>query len=78
MATNKKPWYAPRNPVVRSSLQHRGGFHQAKASKQKQPRQRLSSAALFGEYEDWREELAFERSLKDRSDSSSDYFTLRM
>jgi len=51
MATSNKPKLAPRNPVARSPLLRKGG--------------RLTSAQLKHQIDDWREELEFERSLKD-------------
>lgn len=64
MASKQKPRYAPRNPIVRSSVQHRGGVH-----KVKKLRQSINAVDLLEEMDNWREELAFERSLKDRSNS---------
>lgn len=51
----------PRNPVARSPLLQKGGAHQTtKTSDRRNARQ-----ALEGQLEDWREDLEFERSLKD-------------
>lgn len=53
----------PRNPVARSPLLKKGGAHQTtQTSDRRRDRQSLNR-----QMEDWREELAFERSLKDES-----------
>lgn len=51
----------PRNPVARSPLLRKGGAHQETKTNQRRDARR----ALEGQLEDWREELEFERSLKD-------------
>jgi len=59
----------PRNPVARSPLLRRGGAHsQSKTSARRQVRDNIES-----QLDNWREDLEFERSLKDedRSDSSN-------
>jgi len=61
----------PRNPVARSPLLKRGGAHtQSKTSARRQVRQTIES-----QLEDWRDDLEFERSLRDddRSNSSLTY-----
>lgn len=50
----------PRNPVARSPLLRKGGAHQETKTNQR----RNARQALDGQLEGWREELAFERSLK--------------
>jgi len=60
MATSNKPKLAPRNPVARSPLLRKGGMHQSEKTNS-----RLTSAQLKHQIDDWREELEFERSLKD-------------
>ena len=50
----------PRNPVARSPLLRKGGAHQETKTNQR----RNARQALEGQLEDWREELEFERSLK--------------
>jgi len=55
----------PRNPVVRSPLLRKGGVHQETKTSQR----RGARQALNQQLEDWRDDLAFERGLKDESDS---------
>ena len=56
------PSLKPRNPVVRSPLLQRGGAHQtSKTSLRQGARQ-----ALETQLDDWREDLEFERSLRDK------------
>lgn len=59
---------APRNPVARA-LANRGGggAHQANRTSQRQQ----SRAAVQSDVDDWREDLAFERSLSIQNDTSS-------
>lgn len=53
----------PRNPVARSPLLKKGGAHQTtKTTDRRNTRQEVKS-----QLEDWRDDLAFERSLKDES-----------
>ena len=53
----------PRNPVARSPLLKKGGAHQVtKTTDRRNTRQAVKS-----QLEDWRDDLAFERSLKDQS-----------
>lgn len=53
----------PRNPVARSPLLKKGGAHQTtKTTDRRNVRQAVKS-----QLEDWREDLEFERSLKDES-----------
>jgi len=55
------PNIKPRNPVMRSPLLRRGGVHQtSKTSLRQGARQ-----ALEAQLDDWREDLEFERSLRD-------------
>ena len=57
----------PRNPVARSPLLRRGGAHSdSKTNSRRQVRAKLES-----QVEGWREDLQFERSLKDDDRSSS-------
>lgn len=53
----------PRNPVARSPLLRKGGAHQETKTNQR----RNARQALDGQLKGWREELAFERSLKKES-----------
>ena len=65
MANSNKPNNAPRNRVACAPILRKGGVHQSETKSA-----RLSSAQLRQQIGDWREELAFERSLSDRSESS--------
>lgn len=62
MANKNKPSLAPRNPLATAPIMKKGGAHKSKSSSS-----RLTPATLNQSLFDWREELAFERSLKDRS-----------
>jgi hypothetical protein len=54
----------PRNPIARSPLLRKGGAHQETKTKQR----RNARQALESQLEDWRDELEFERSLKEVDD----------
>ncbi len=64
MAKLSKPKFAPRNPVARSPLLAKGGAHKSEKS-----HSRVTPGQLKHHYDDWREELEFERSLKMDSDT---------
>lgn len=51
----------PRNPVARSPLLKRGGAHEKSASAKRQQTRQATNALL----DDWRDDLEFERLLKD-------------
>lgn len=53
----------PRNPVARSPLLKKGGAHQVTKTVER----RNNRQAVESQLEDWRDDLAFERSLKDES-----------
>ena len=59
--TNTGRTIAPRNPVARSPLLRKGGAHERSKTSLRQQ----SRGALRTQLDDWREELEFERSLKD-------------
>lgn len=62
----------PRNPVARSPLLKRGGAHRtSKTSARRQHRQALES-----QLDDWRDDIEFERSLKDDDRSAHTFFVL--
>lgn len=61
MASQRKPANAPRNPVARSAIMKKGGLHQSEKSND-----RCTPAQLKHQLDDWREELAFERSLRSK------------
>lgn len=61
IGTNGTMTTVPRNPVARSPLLRKGGAHQDTKTSQR----RNARHALEGQLEDWREELEFERSLRD-------------
>ncbi|MEM7359706.1 MAG: hypothetical protein AAF431_11460 [Pseudomonadota bacterium] len=50
----------PRNPVARSPLLRKGGVHEQTAT----TKRRQASEALAAELEDWREDVAFEQSIR--------------
>ena len=56
----------PRNPVARSPLLRKGGVHEQSAT----TKRREASDALSAELEDWREDLAFEQSIREELESS--------
>ena len=74
MAKQQKPTNAPRNPVARSPLLKKGGLHQSE-----KPNNRCTPAQLKHQLDDWREELAFERSLfSDDGPFESSIFTIQI
>ena len=55
--------FVPRNPIARSPLLKKGGAHQTtKTTDRRNTRQVVKS-----QLDDWRDDLQFERSLKDES-----------
>jgi hypothetical protein len=64
----------PRNPVARSPLLKKGGAHQVtKTTDRRNTRQAVKS-----QLEDWRDDLAFERSLMDESSCDELLFKNRL
>ena len=59
MNANKKP-LKPRNPVARSPLMRKGGVHE----KTKTVERRATKGSVEAELENWRDDVAFEESVK--------------
>lgn len=64
--SNHSASLVPRNPVARSPLLRKGGVHEKTATAKRQQ----ANDALSAELEDWREDLAFEQSLKQELEES--------
>jgi hypothetical protein len=58
--TDKKTSTKPRNPAARSPLMKKGGVHE----KTKTSKRRSSKESVKGDLEDWRDDVKFERSVK--------------